>query len=264
MVPEIKKITSKIIILPGRPLCMLDRDVAEIYGVSTRQLNQAMKRNKERFPEEFCFQLTEEEWAKVQLHPSFKVTNCDLKDGFKVANCDLKNGRGKHVKYLPFVYTQEGCNSLSFVLNTPKAVNLSLLIIKAFTYLERNGLVRPADGPASPLLPNGWQMHCMIKIHGTDGAARILRDWWGIHPDGFKDRISPFEQSVIRKDNPNRLHRDQCIVELVKRGVSIQLIASMSGLSVVHVHGIINSMKVVAEMEEKETLRKALPRALHE
>lgn len=254
MVPEIKKITSKIIMLPGRPLCMLDRDVAEIYGVTTSQLNQAMKRNKERFPEDFCFQLTEEEWRKVQLLPSFKMPNCHLKEGFDITNCDLKNdGRGGR-RYLPFVYTQEGCNSLSFVLNTPKAIDLSILIIKAFTYLERNGLARVNDAPATILLPNGWQMHCLIKIHGTEGAARILRDWWGIHPDGFKDRISPYEISVIRKDNPNRLHRDQCILELAERGVPIKLLAGTSGLTVMHVGGIIKSMKLIRDRENQKAL----------
>jgi len=243
MVPEVKKIMSKIVILPGRPLCLLDKDVAEVYGSAAKRVNEAMKRNKERFPEEFCFQLTEEEWQKVQLLPSFKVANCDLKDG-----------RGKHVKYLPFVYTQEGCNSLSFVLNTPKAIELSILIIKAFTYLERNGLTRVPDAPATILLPNGWQMHCLIKIHGTEGAARILRDWWGIHPDGFKDRISPYEISVIRKDNPNRLHRDQCILELAERGVPIKLLAGTSGLTVMHVGGIIKSMKLIRDRENQKAL----------
>jgi phage regulator Rha-like protein len=243
MVPEIKKITSRILVLPGRPLCLLDRDVADIYGVTTKHLNRAMKRNKDRFPEEFCFQLMGEEWQKVQLLPSFKVPNWHLKDE-----------RGRHVKYLPFVYTQEGCNSLSFVLNTPKAIELSILIIKAFTYLERNGLVRSTDAPATPLLPNGWQMHCLIKIHGTEGAARILKDWWGIHPDGFKDKISPYEMAVIRKDNPNKLHRDQCILELAERGVGIELISGLSGMSKPTIYGIIKSMTIVRDIESRKAL----------
>ena len=103
------------------------------------------------------------------------------------------------------------------------------------------------DALPSPLLPNGWQMHCMIKIHGAEGAGKILRDLWGIHPDAFKDCISPFEASVMRKDNPNRLHRDQCILEVAERGVRPDLIAASSGFTRQHIHAIVKTMKLIKE-----------------
>lgn len=67
---QLQRIQSKIYEIRGQRV-MLDRDLAEMYGVETRTLNQAVKRNIERFPEDFMFQLTKEEW--------FKITNCDLK-----------------------------------------------------------------------------------------------------------------------------------------------------------------------------------------
>ena len=233
--PDIQKITSKIIVLPGRPLVMLDRDLAALFETDTRHINQARKRNEERFPDDFCFQLLDEEAKKV-------ITDCDnLSDlKFRPAN--------------PYAYTREGCNMLAMVLHTQVAIDRSVWIIRAFTSLERAAARYPYDTPSGFTFPNGWVLHCLIKIHGTEGAARVLRDWWGIAPDAFKDSISPFEMSVIRKDNPNRLHRDQCITEIAGRGVSVDLIAGISGLTRTHVHGVIKSMKLIAEMKNRRAL----------
>lgn len=220
---------------------MLDRDVADILDTTTDHINTVMKRNIKRFPDDFCFRLTQQEKDKV-------TTNC--------RHLEQK----KYSPVLPYGYTLEGCNMLAMLLHSDAAISRSIFIIRAFTYLERNGFINHRDAPPSPLLPNGWQMHCMIKIHGTEGAAKILRDQWGIHPDGFKDDISPFEASVIRKDNPNKLHRDQCILELADRGVSPELIASLSGITRTHIHGIIKSMGLIREQENK----KAFPRSKDE
>ncbi len=240
MVPDVQQIASKIIILPGRPLCMLDRDLAGLFETGTKYVNRAMRRNKERFPEDFCFQLTEKE--AIELVPEWNQLSV------------------KHSYVFPHAYTREGCNMLAMVLHTKVAIDRSIWIIRAFTSLERSAKVHSHDTPPSHLLPNGWQMHCLVKIHGRDGAAKILRDWWGIHPDGFKDNISPFEASVIRKDNPNKLHRDQCILELADRGVSPELIVSLSGITRTHIYGIIKSMGLIREQENK----KVFPRSKYE
>jgi phage regulator Rha-like protein len=96
---------------------MLDRDLAVLYGVQTKALNQAVKRNVKRFPEEFMFQLTQEE--AVASRSQF-VT--------------LK--RGQNIKYLPFAFTEHGVAMLSSVLNSEKAIEINIAIIKAFIRLR--------------------------------------------------------------------------------------------------------------------------------
>lgn len=119
---DIQVITSKIKTLPGRPAFMIDRDLAMVYGTSTERINQAVKRNPDRFPDDFVFQLAKDE-AKSCL---FEITDCDLKK-------DRRGGR----RYLPYGFTREGCNMLSAVLNTPIAIQRSIQIMRAFTAMER-------------------------------------------------------------------------------------------------------------------------------
>lgn len=80
---------------------MLDRDLAELYAVETKVLNQAMKRNSERFPERYCFQLSDEEWGSLR---SQIVTLNEAKP----------NQRGQHRKYAPYVYSEQGVSMLHF------------------------------------------------------------------------------------------------------------------------------------------------------
>ena len=97
---------------------MVDRDLAELYGVETKALNQAVKRNIERFPERFRFQLTKEE--KDEL-----VTNCDR---FKML---------KHSSVCPFVFTEQGVAMLSSILRSSTAVSVSIQIMDAFVSMRR-------------------------------------------------------------------------------------------------------------------------------
>ena len=108
---------------------MLDSDVANIYHCETKYVNRVVKRNIERFPEEFCFQLNENE---------FEVLRCQ----FVTLN---KNGRGQHRKYLPYVFTEQGIAMLSALLKSDIAVSVSVNIMKAFIemrkFLMMNGQV---------------------------------------------------------------------------------------------------------------------------
>ena len=108
---------------------MLDSDLAELYGVETKYLNRVMKRNSERFPSSFCFQLDESELNSLR---------CQF--------VTIKNeGRGHHRKYLPYVFTQEGVAMLSAVLRSETAVRISIMIIEAFIamrkFIQANGQV---------------------------------------------------------------------------------------------------------------------------
>ncbi|MBN2857686.1 MAG: ORF6N domain-containing protein [Candidatus Delongbacteria bacterium] len=99
---------------------MLDRDLAELYGVETKVLNQAVKRNIDRFPSEFCFLLNNREMRSIR---SQIVT--------------LEIGQGKHRKYSPHVFTQEGVAMLAGVLKSETAVKISIQIIKAFIEMRK-------------------------------------------------------------------------------------------------------------------------------
>jgi hypothetical protein len=88
---------------------ILDRDLAAIYGVETRTLNQAVKRNIERFPEDFVFQLTPAE--AESLRSQFVI---------------LKSGRGQHAKFLPRAFTEHGAIQAANVLNSPRAVTMGI------------------------------------------------------------------------------------------------------------------------------------------
>jgi len=105
---------------------ILDSDLAAIYGVQTRALNQAVRRNLDRFPPDFMIQLSAEEAQRVARPRSQTVI--------------LNPGRGRHRKYLPQAFTEHGALMVSTVLNSSQAVKMSLFIIRAFLKM-REGLV---------------------------------------------------------------------------------------------------------------------------
>ena len=96
---------------------MIDRDLAELYGVPTKVLNQAVKRNIQRFPDDFMFQLT---WDEVDFSRSQIVT--------------LK--RGRNIKYLPYVFTEHGVAMLSSVLKSERAIQVNIAIMRTFAKLK--------------------------------------------------------------------------------------------------------------------------------
>lgn len=99
---------------------ILDADLARIYGVETRVLKQAVKRNPDRFPEDFAFRLTPEEAGSVQRSRSQSVI--------------LK--RGQNVKYLPMAFTEHGAIMAASTLNSPRAVEMSVFVVRAFVRLR--------------------------------------------------------------------------------------------------------------------------------
>jgi len=118
LVASVAQIESRIFLIRGQKV-MLDSDLAELYGVENRALNQAVKRNVERFPEDFMFQLTSEEYESLR---SQFVT--------------LKTGRGQHRKYLPYAFTEHGALMLGNVLKSEQAVEMSLMVVRAFVRMR--------------------------------------------------------------------------------------------------------------------------------
>ena len=120
-------IENKILVIRGQQV-MLDRDLAELYGVETKVLNQAVKRNIERFPQRFMFQLNDNEY-------SF------LRSQIVTSKTETRGGR----QYLPYAFTEQGCAMLSSVLRSETAIQVSIKIMDAFVtmrhFLQNNAQV---------------------------------------------------------------------------------------------------------------------------
>jgi hypothetical protein len=99
---------------------LFDFDLASLYGVETRVLKQAVKRNAERFPEDFMLELSPEEWKS--LRSQFVI---------------LKSGRGQHSKYPPMAFTEQGVAMLSSVLNSPRAIAINIQIMRVFVKMRQ-------------------------------------------------------------------------------------------------------------------------------
>ena len=115
----VERITSAIVLLRGHKV-LLDSDLAALYGVPVKVLNQAVRRNRQRFPGDFMFQLSRGEMAALR---SQSVT--------------LDVGRGVHRKYRPYAFTEQGVAMLSSVLRTRRAVQVNVEIMRAFVRLRQ-------------------------------------------------------------------------------------------------------------------------------
>jgi phage regulator Rha-like protein len=112
----IELIEKKILIIRGEKV-MLDSDLAELYGVEVKHLKRQVRRNITRFPEDFMIQLSKEEYDSLRCHFG-----------------TLK--RGEHSKYLPYAFTEQGVAMLSSVLNSERAIQVNILIMRAFVKLR--------------------------------------------------------------------------------------------------------------------------------
>lgn len=117
---EIEDIKNLIYVIRGKQV-MLDSDVAKLYQCETKYVNRIVKRNIERFPEEFCFQLVEKEFQSLRCQ--FVTLN--------------SKGRGQHRKYLPYVFTEQGIAMLSALLKSEAAIKVSINIMKAFIEMRK-------------------------------------------------------------------------------------------------------------------------------
>jgi len=128
----VERIERAILVIRGHKV-LLDTDLAVLYGVETKALNRAVKRNVERFPADFMFQLTEEEAAALRRHYGTSNTGNGsvLRSQFGTSN-----GRGGR-RYLPYAFTEQGVAMLSSVLRSPRAVRVNIEIMRAFVLLRQ-------------------------------------------------------------------------------------------------------------------------------
>jgi hypothetical protein len=134
-----------IVTLRGERL-LLDADLARIYGVPTHRFNEAVKRNLDRFPPDFMFRLLQEEWKSIEV----------LRSQIAI----LKTGRGAHRKYLPNAFTEHGALMAANILNSPRAIAMSLYVIRAFVKLR-------ADLAANAIFKRLAEIDKTLLVHDT-------------------------------------------------------------------------------------------------
>ncbi len=119
---ELEVIQNKIFEIRGHKV-MLDFDLAELYNVDNKRLKEAVRRNINRFPEDFMFELRKSEY-----------------DSLRSQIASLKSGRGQHIKYLPFAFTEQGIAMLSSVLKSEKAIEINIAIMRTFVTIRQFSL----------------------------------------------------------------------------------------------------------------------------
>ena len=150
---KIKEIGERIYKVRGIQV-MIDRDLAELYGVETKQLNRAVKRNIERFPEDFMFQLTKEECLRCQIGT-------------------LNTGQGQHMKYLPYAFTEYGIAMLSGVLRSETAITANIRIMRTFANMRK--MIADDTGILSRIEVLEYnQLELNQKIDRTDDKVELL------------------------------------------------------------------------------------------
>ena len=135
---------------------MLDSDLAAIYGVSISRFNEAVKRNKDRFPPDFMFQLTAEE-------------NASLRSQFAI----LETGRGRHRKYRPYAFTEYGALMAANILKSPRAVQMSIFVVRAFAKMRESLLASPDLAKKLALLEK--KLTGRLDVHEA-AIVKVLQD----------------------------------------------------------------------------------------
>ena len=153
---------------------ILDSDLARLYGVETRALNQAVRRNRRRFPPDFMFELTREESARLRLR-SQTVT--------------LK--RGQHRKYPPLAFTEQGVAMLSSVLRSPRAVSANIEIMRAFVRLRRLAISHADLARRLDDLEGEYDSHFTVIFRVIRTLMRTHRSPRARRPIGFAAPAAP-------------------------------------------------------------------------
>ena len=133
VIMPIGQIERAILLVRGEKV-ILDADLAALYGVQVRALNQAVKRNRERFPEDFMFQLTSAEARDSRSQ--FVILNGES-TGKASRSQSVTLKRGGNIKYAPYVFTEHGAIMAAAVLNSPRAVQVSVYVVRAFVRLRQ-------------------------------------------------------------------------------------------------------------------------------
>ncbi|MDD5260336.1 MAG: ORF6N domain-containing protein [Methylacidiphilales bacterium] len=151
-----RPIETLILNLRGQK-AILDANLAELYGVPTKVFNQAVKRNEERFPIDFRFQLTPEEWLKLRSHTASSKSEMSRDEAVALNRSQIVTGSQRHrdPRYLPYVLTEHGAIMAATVLNSPQAVAMSVYVVRAFIQMREQ------------IAANAGILKCLAQIDKT-------------------------------------------------------------------------------------------------
>lgn len=161
---------------------MLDRDLAELYETEPKALNLAVKRNIERFPADFMFQLTKEEFESIRL----QIETLEKNNSLRLQIETLDTGRGRHSKYLPYAFTEQGVAMLSGLLRSEKAVKMNIAIMRAFVEVRRILLSQNDLREQLKELKDRLGEHDMQLSHIYDAMENLLDE--KVHQKKWEDR----------------------------------------------------------------------------
>lgn len=117
---KFNNVENVVVVLRGQQV-ILDADVAALYNVETKRVNEAVKNNPEKFPEGYILNITDEEWKALRSNNS---------------TLNTKNGRGQHTKYIPKAFTEKGLYMLATILKSPKATKTTIAIVETFAKIR--------------------------------------------------------------------------------------------------------------------------------
>jgi hypothetical protein len=192
----VERIDNAILEIRGRKV-MLSHDLAVLYGVSTRTFNQAVKRNAGRFPPDFMFQLT---WEEAQVLRSQSVTLDE--DGSRSQNVILK--RGSNIKYRPYAFSEHGAVMAATILNSPRAVEVSVFVVRAFVRLSRAAADQRRFGLKLAELESKLASHDKSFQVVFDALRKLMQP-----PEPKKRRIgfaTDPDDNIVAHDRPARQH----------------------------------------------------------
>jgi len=184
----IKSIQNRIYEIRGERV-MLDRDLAALYETETKALNLAVKRNIQRFPSDFMFQLTKEEYDSLRFQNETSDTTQPLRLQFETLN-----SRGQHSKYLPYAFTEQGVAMLSGILRSEKAINMNIAIMRAFVEIRRILLQQSDMREQLRQIKDRLGEHDVQLAHIYDAMENLLdeksgqKKWDDRERIGFKQR----------------------------------------------------------------------------
>lgn len=174
---ELTVIQERIFEIRGQKV-MLDYDLAALYDVETRALNQAVKRNQKRFPDDFMFRLSAAEWEAIRQMNSSQFV--------------MSSGKHRGARYQPYAFTEHGVTMLASVLKSEKAVEMNILIVRAFIHLRRFALQYRDLSEQIQALKEQLGSHDIQLGQIYDTIERMLDDqtelksWQKREPIGFK------------------------------------------------------------------------------
>ncbi|MFH0838252.1 MAG: ORF6N domain-containing protein [Patescibacteria group bacterium] len=173
---------------------MLDRDLAILYGVTTKRLNEQFQRNRERFPDDFAFCLTNEEWTALRSQfATLDSTANSLRFQIGTLDKESSSGRGKYSKYLPHVFTEHGVVMLANVLRSQHAVKMSIEVVRAFIQMRK--MLTSSDKFSKEL----HELKSFVLRHAQKSDQEFRRVWQAIEklsqPPSQKERQIGFDLS---------------------------------------------------------------------